>query len=65
MESPEEYKQACRESDIKSLLRQDNINDLIDRFFNYADKEQVEALKDFLIIVCAENNFIENEELDR
>ena len=64
MESRIEYLEGCRESNIRSLLRQENISDLVDRFFEYAKDKEIQDLKSYLVNVCVENNFIEDEELN-
>jgi hypothetical protein len=63
METRQEYKQGCRESDIRSLLQQETINGLVDRFFEYASPNTVQELKSFIIDKCVEFNFVDDEEL--
>ena len=63
METREEYKQGCRETDIRTLVSGNNFSDLIDRIANFVNEKQSTAFKNLMVDFIVENNLVDDEEL--
>lgn len=63
METLQEYKEGCRQSDIRSLVEDEHPKALLQRIFNYGSDSLNAEVKEYLISVVVENDLIDSEEL--
>ena len=63
METREEYKQGCRETDIRTLVSGDAVDLLISRITNFVNEKQSNDFKNLMVDFIVENNLVDDEEL--
>ena len=63
METLEEYKAGCRESNIRALTKDEHIGILAERVAQYGSEEQYSEVKKWLLNYVIEHQLVDEDEL--